>query len=733
MSIISQDNLQNRAQVIPATLNHRFSTLPAIIWLLLTVFSAALLYSITRRVTFLADDYIFLGQLTFTHPSFVDNLSWFGRDWGIGAQFYRPLVRLGYYFQFLIFQDNPTGWHLVSVALHAANAGLIYLIGWLISKRIVVGGVAGLVFALQPIHSEPIAWISGQGDLLATFFALGSLLCWIRYRQHPKHALKWYIATSSLFIFGLLSKEAAIAIPLGLLSYDFVTGGLDFFWKHKKFSRVALQRLIISYIPVFLISLAYLILRIALFKGLGGYGGEAGQKLDFGLFISNYTNWISTPFQFSGTTGLVLVGLIIAFIALSIVQEWEQFRLQHGLPLDSEVAKPILPVEGKLENPNFPNFPQIQLAPKPIDVPVAPKLPPPPYHTLRSAGFGFLWIILFLLPVLFTLPAERFTYLPSAGFAIFIGAIIAPFTTYTQPKTRTFIELGFWLRVIAIIALLGSYGATSSARIQQWLDAGNTSRQILNLTKKVVPNVPNYTHIVSEGVLDSNSGALIFRNGYTDAIRLLYKNSTIDVEKVGKLPILQDRLKNSIFLEYKGENRLINHTEIVDAMLKRNEVLKQSKSFLSWNFVRGTSGSAVSGNWFDLNNTGSLVSQDTGLSVNASRGVLLQSPDFTLAAAQLGSLDITMKVASKGRAYQGEVTWLANSSTDIASKTAVFFDIIADGQFHTYHITPEIVRNFGYADQIARIRLSLPDGLEDVIIQKIEQFQLPFDYQVLQK
>jgi hypothetical protein len=214
---------------------------------------------------------------------------------------------------------------------------------------------------------------------------------------------------------------------------------------------------------------------------------------------------------------------------------------------------------------------------------------------------------------------------------------------------------------------------------------------------------------------------------------LLYKNRTIDVEKVDKLPILQDRLKNSIFLEYKSVSRLINHTEIVDAMLKRNEALKQSKSFLSWSFERGASGNAVSGNWFDLNNTGSLVSQDTGLSVNTSRGVLLQSPDFTLAAAQLGSLDITMKVASKGRAYQGEVTWLSNSSPDTASKTTVFFDIIADGQFHTYHVSPEVARNFGYAEQVARIRLSLPDGLEDVIIQKIEQFQLPFDYQTLQK
>jgi hypothetical protein len=111
----------------------------------------------------------------------------------------------------------------------------------------------------------------------------------------------------------------------------------------------------------------------------------------------------------------------------------------------------------------------------------------------------------------------------------------------------------------------------------------------------------------------------------------------------------------------------------------------------------------------------------------------LQSPDFSIPAVQLGAIDITMKVTPKGRAFRGEVSWYAGSSFDSSARSSEFFDIIADGQFRTYRVVLKSDSGFAYADIISRVRLSLPEGLEEVVIQKIEQTQLPVEYKQLSR
>src|SRR5438034_1268770 len=83
---------------------------------------------------------------------------------------------------------------------------------------------SGLVFALQPIHSEPVAWISGQTDLWATFFVLLSACTFIRARQlqqQKRPNLLVYLLSLLSFVMALFSKESAIALPVALVAYDF--------------------------------------------------------------------------------------------------------------------------------------------------------------------------------------------------------------------------------------------------------------------------------------------------------------------------------------------------------------------------------------------------------------------------------------------------------------------------------------------------------------------------------
>jgi len=723
--------------------NHQFAPLFTAIWLFLIAAAVMLVFAINRRGAFLADDYIIINQLTFTHTSFFDNLTWFWRDWGVGVQFYRPWIRLFYYFQFLIFGDTPYGWHLFSVFLHIINSWLVFGLAWKLSRRKAAGAVAGLIFALQPVHAEPVSWISGQTDLWATLFVLASAYCWITFRQSGSQGVRWYWGSVGLFTLGLLCKEVVIALPVALLAYDFVTGGIDRIRQHDDQEPGLIGRMIKLHSPFWLILLLYFVLRFVLFQGLGGYTSDPGQKIDLVLFLKSNLSWLAQPFKLGGTSGLITIGLVLAFLALTGVQERERHRLRHGLSMDEKVgltSRPAQPDE-ELDDP--------YAAARPAPDGVVVELPsyhedgpPVPYYSLRMAGFGFLWGVTFLLPTVLSLPAERFTYLPSAGFALFLSAALATFSHDTHlGDTRSgwrrrfdyLFDLGLWLRVSAIVVVLGVYTISATNRVQSWLDAGTSVRHILDLTKAVIPGVRNFDRFISEGVPDSNNEALIFRTGYRDAIQWLYKNNSLDAEKVDRLPITVDRLRNTIFLEYRGD-RLINHQEIQTTLTQRNELRKQEKSFMMWDFTKQVP-SVVSGTWFEPGSTGALQNRENiGLVVQASRSAELQSPEITLSAVQLGSLEITMRADPKGRAYRGEVVWTAGGANPgSAARSNVSFDIMADGQYHTYKVTPEGNNTFAYADQVARVQLKIPEGLDEVIIQKIEQFQIPVDYKPTQR
>lgn len=126
------------------------------------------------------------------------------------APYYRPLTLLTFLIENRLYGLSPSPMHLVSVLLHAANAFLVYRLAIYFVTDRRGAFLAGLLFAVHPVNSEAVDFISTRNDLLATFFVLTAFILHLRSVLDQK--MKGAIAGSCFLFAGLLSKENALAI-----------------------------------------------------------------------------------------------------------------------------------------------------------------------------------------------------------------------------------------------------------------------------------------------------------------------------------------------------------------------------------------------------------------------------------------------------------------------------------------------------------------------------------------
>jgi uncharacterized membrane protein YjfL (UPF0719 family) len=126
----------------------------------------------------------------------------------IAGGFYRPVQLILYFIIFQIGGEQPFGFHLLNVALHAANAGLGYRLALRlgIDPRAALFGM--LIWALHPLHTEAVTYISGTADPLFVFFSL-----WGLNILFPDITMRRVGMCVPIFALALLSKETAVVFP----------------------------------------------------------------------------------------------------------------------------------------------------------------------------------------------------------------------------------------------------------------------------------------------------------------------------------------------------------------------------------------------------------------------------------------------------------------------------------------------------------------------------------------
>jgi len=218
---------------------------------------------------FLSDDFILIH---YARTHFHDFLKEFVTPGGDGG--YRPFTDITFALTSGWTGFSPLRWHLISLAIHALNAALLYLLALRLGWTQPAAWTAAALFALHGITPEAVVWITARFDLLATCFVLASMLCFVASWQGHCRARIWRAASLLAMILAMFSKESAYILPILLTLWVLLV-------EYQK-------RRIRALIPFWTGAACIFAFRWILFGGIGGYRDAAGHEAVYSI----------TPFTF---------------------------------------------------------------------------------------------------------------------------------------------------------------------------------------------------------------------------------------------------------------------------------------------------------------------------------------------------------------------------------------------------------------------------------------------------
>lgn len=109
-----------------------------------------------------------------------------------------------------IFGAAPWSFHLVNLGLHLLNVALVARIAAAVGLAERDASLSAMLFALHPIVAEPVCWVTGRKDLLATSLVLGAAALLLRGgRGAPFPGVARWAGATALCTVGMGAKPSA--------------------------------------------------------------------------------------------------------------------------------------------------------------------------------------------------------------------------------------------------------------------------------------------------------------------------------------------------------------------------------------------------------------------------------------------------------------------------------------------------------------------------------------------
>lgn len=137
--------------------------------------------------------------------------------WVIGH--WHPITMLSHLFDVKIFGLNAGYHHLHNALLHALNAALLCFILFRATQNLLFGAFVALLFAVHPLNTESVIWISQRKTVLSTMFYFLALLTYIEYAKEGQKN-RDYVLTCVFYVLGFFAKPLVVTLPLVMVLFD---------------------------------------------------------------------------------------------------------------------------------------------------------------------------------------------------------------------------------------------------------------------------------------------------------------------------------------------------------------------------------------------------------------------------------------------------------------------------------------------------------------------------------
>ena len=138
---------------------------------------------------------------------------------------YRPLLLATFAINYAISGYEVWSYHLFGLLLHVGSGYLVMLIGIHLLHHPTAAVKGALIFALHPINSESVNYISSRSELASGFCIFLALWAFLRLQPAAENAGTGRVAVLASYIAGLLSKSVTIVLPAILFAYEVILLG----------------------------------------------------------------------------------------------------------------------------------------------------------------------------------------------------------------------------------------------------------------------------------------------------------------------------------------------------------------------------------------------------------------------------------------------------------------------------------------------------------------------------
>ncbi len=321
-----------------------------------------------------------------------------------GSFFLRPLVILSFNINYAISEFQVWSYHLFNIIFHVIATILVYqfakkalefLADFSPSKGFAfLPFLAAMAFALHPLNTQSVTYISSRSGVLATVFYLATMILFFKgfktWKESGSKGWSFFAGAGACFLLGALSKEIIVTLPamLFLFHYYFVSRDTPKIWfatyakwifllaipllayvGYKEFAKGGLLSASAAHIP----PASWFLTQTSVipFEYFRKMLFPFNMNIDINFPV--LTNWLHP----ANWLGIVVLGLFIL--------AWIKISIRPCATRSLEIGR-------------------------------------------RCVGFGMAWVLLTLLPTSSFIPlldvaVEHRTYLPMVGFVfIFAGA-----------------------------------------------------------------------------------------------------------------------------------------------------------------------------------------------------------------------------------------------------------------------------------------------------------------------